>query len=176
MIGAVFLCFEGYEKLHQMVVPHATHTNLSPAIDSRALEDETVVGAIRTDLILSAEIMAISLAGIVAPNILIQALVLLAVALLVTAGVYASVAIIVKADDFGVYLAQRGGTINRAIGQVTVHGMPPFLKMLSFVGMVAMFWVGSPRQALPAGKRRPKRASQSSDRARCEARDDAGGP
>jgi predicted DNA repair protein MutK len=142
MIGAVFLCFEGYEKLHQMIVPHATDTKLSPAVNSRELEDETVAGAIRTDFILSAEIMAISLAGIVAPNILIQALVLLAVALLVTAGVYGSVAIIVKADDFGVYLAQRGGTINRAIGQVTVHGMPPFLKMLSFVGMVAMVWVG----------------------------------
>jgi predicted DNA repair protein MutK len=86
--------------------------------------------------------MAISLAGIVAPNILIQALVLLAVALLVTAGVYGSVALIVKADDFGAYLAQRGGTITRAIGQVILRGMPPFLSMLSFVGMVAMFWVG----------------------------------
>jgi predicted DNA repair protein MutK len=142
VIGALFLCFEGYEKLHQMLVPHTTHTNLSPAVDSRGLEDETVAGAIRTDFILSAEIMAISLAGIVAPNILIQALVLLAVALLVTAGVYGSVALIVKADDFGAYLAQRGGTITRAIGQVILRGMPPFLSMLSFVGMVAMFWVG----------------------------------
>jgi predicted DNA repair protein MutK len=125
-----------------MIVPHDTHTNVSPAVDSTALEDETVAGAIRTDFILSAEIMTISLASIVAPNILMQALVLLAVALLVTAGVYGSVAIIVKADDVGVYLAQRRGAIPRTIGKIIVHGMPAFLKMLSVVGTVAMLWVG----------------------------------
>ena len=64
------------------------------------------------------------------------------VGLLVTAGVYGVVAIIVKADDFGVYLAQRGGTITTAIGQAIVYGMPPFLRMLSLVGLVAMLWVG----------------------------------
>jgi predicted DNA repair protein MutK len=142
MIGALFLCLEGYEKVHQIIVPHDTHTNLSPAVDSTTLEDDTVAGAIRTDFILSAEIMAISLASIVAPNIFMQALVLLAVALLVTAGVYGSVAIIVKADDVGVYLAQRRGAISRSIGKITVHGMPAFLKMLSVVGTVAMLWVG----------------------------------
>src|SRR5262245_44498043 len=120
MMGAVFLCFEGYEKVHQLIVPHDTHTNLSPAVDSTTLEDETVAGAIRTDFILSAEIMAISLASIVAPDILMQALVLLAVALLVTAGVYGSVAIIVKADDVGVYLAQRRGAIPRTIGSTSM--------------------------------------------------------
>ena len=67
---------------------------------------------------------------------------LLLVGVLVTAGVYGVVAIIVKADDFGVYLAQRGGTITTAIGRAIVYGMPPFLKMLSFVGLVAMLWVG----------------------------------
>jgi predicted DNA repair protein MutK len=142
MIGAVFLCFEGYEKVHQLIVPHDTHTTLPPAVDSTTLEDETVAGAIRTDFILSAEIMAISLASIVAPDILMRALVLLAVALLITAGVYGSVAIIVKADDVGVYLAQRRGAILRTIGKITVHGMPAFLKMLSVVGTVAMLWVG----------------------------------
>ena len=86
--------------------------------------------------------MAISLASIVAPNIFMQALVLLAVALLVTAGVYGSVAIIVKADDVGIYLAQRRGAIPRTIGKIIVHGMPAFLKMLSVVGTVAMLWVG----------------------------------
>ena len=101
-----------------------------------------MAGAIRTDFILSAEIMAISLASIATPNIVTQALVLLTVGLLVTAGVYGLVAIIVKADDFGVYLAQRRGTTTRAIGKVTVHGMPAFLRMLSFVGTVAMLWVG----------------------------------
>ena len=101
-----------------------------------------MAGAIRTDFILSAEIMAISLASIATPNIVMQALVLLAVALLVTAGVYGLVAIIVKADDFGVYLAQRRGTTTRAIGKVTVQSMPAFLRVLSFVGTVAMLWVG----------------------------------
>jgi predicted DNA repair protein MutK len=146
MIGGVFLCFEGYEKVHQMVATHDAHANAahgaSPAVDARALEEETVAGAIRTDFILSAEIMAISLASIATLNTLTQALVLSAVGLLVTAGVYGLVAIIVKTDDFGVYLAQRRGTTTRAIGKVAVHGMPAFLRMLSFVGTVAMLWVG----------------------------------
>jgi predicted DNA repair protein MutK len=146
MIGGVFLCFEGYEKVHQMMAPHDAHAHAalaeSSAVDASALEEEKVAGAIRTDFILSAEIMAISLASITAPDILTQAIVLFSVGVLVTAGVYGVVAIIVKADDFGVYLAQRGGTITGAIGQAAVHGMPPFLKMLSFVGLVAMLWVG----------------------------------
>ena len=144
MIGGVFLCFEGYEKVHQMMLPDNLHAKAAHTSsgDARELEEKTVAGAIRTDFILSAEIMAISLASISSPNILVQALVLLTVGVLVTAGVYGVVAAIVKADDLGVYLAQRRGKITRAIGQVTVHGMPPFLKTLSFVGMVAMLWVG----------------------------------
>ena len=145
MIGGVFLCFEGFEKVHQMLVPHDAPANAAHAAsyaDTRALEEEKVAGAIRTDFILSAEIMAISLASITTPDILTQAIVLFSVGVLVTAGVYGVVAIIVKADDFGVYLAQRGGTVTTAIGQATVYGMPLFLKMLSFVGLVAMLWVG----------------------------------
>ena len=142
----VFLCFEGFEKVHQMLAPHDAHANdthaASYAVDAGAVEEEKVAGAIRTDFILSAEIMAISLASITSPGILTQAIVLFSVGVLVTAGVYGVVAIIVKADDFGVYLAQRGGTITTAIGQAIVYGMPPFLKMLSFVGLVAMLWVG----------------------------------
>jgi uncharacterized protein len=143
MIGAVFLCFEGFEKVHQMLTPHANATHAaSYAVDASAFEEEKVAGAIRTDFILSAEIMAISLASITSPGILTQAIVLFAVAVLVTAGVYGVVAIIVKADDFGLYLAQRGATITTAIGQAIVYGMPPFLKMLGVVGLVAMLWVG----------------------------------
>ena len=144
IIGGVFLCFEGYEKVHQMVAP--THANTARAasqgVDAKALEEETVVGAIRTDFILSAEIMAISLATITTSSILIQALVLLTVSLLVTAVVYGLVAIIVKADDFGVYLAQCRDRTARSIGKAIVHGMPTFLRVLSFVGTVAMLWVG----------------------------------
>ena len=146
MIGGVFLCFEGFEKVHQMLASHDPHANVShaesDAVDPGAVEEQKVAGAIRTDFILSAEIMAISLASITSPGILTQAIVLFSVALLVTAGVYGVVAIIVKADDFGVYLAQRGGTITTAIGQTIVYGMPQFLKILSFVGLVAMLWVG----------------------------------
>jgi predicted DNA repair protein MutK len=86
--------------------------------------------------------MAITLASIAAPGLLMQAFVLLVVSLLVTADVYGLVAIIVTADDFGLYLAQRRGTAARAIGKATVHGMPSFLRILSFVGTVAMLWVG----------------------------------
>ena len=146
MIGGVFLCFEGYEKVHQMLARHDANANAAhrapSAADAIALEEETVAGAIRTDFILSAEIMAISLASIANPDILTQALVLLVVALLVTAGVYGLVAIIVKADDFGVYLAQRRDRTTRAIGNIAVHGIPRFLTMLSFIGTVAMLWVG----------------------------------
>jgi predicted DNA repair protein MutK len=146
MIGGVFLCFEGFEKVHHLLAPHDAHANAahaaSSAINTMVLEEERVAGAIRTDFILSAEIMAISLATITSPDILTQAIVLFSVAVLVTAGVYGVVAIIVKADDFGVYLAQRGGPLTAAIGQATVWGMPLFLKVLSVVGLVAMLWVG----------------------------------
>jgi uncharacterized protein len=146
MIGGVFLCFEGYEKVHQMIAPHSTHAN-APHLDSstgdpRAVEEKTVAGAIRTDFILSAEIMAISIATIVSPSIVMQAVVLFAVALLVTAGVYGLVAVLVKADDFGLYLAQRGEASVRAFGRGIVKAVPPFLKLLSLVGTLAMLWVG----------------------------------
>ncbi len=146
MIGALYLCFEGYEKVHSMIAPHAEHagaaTASATAVDAKALEDEKVYGAIRTDMVLSAEIMAISLASIVEPNLAIKALVLAAVAFLVTGGVYGAVALIVKADDFGVYLAQKGGPLSAPLGRALVRGMPPFLKVLALVGTIAMLWVG----------------------------------
>ena len=146
MIGGVYLCYEGFEKVHQMLAPQGAHADAtrgaSCAVNATAVEEEKVAGAIRTDFVLSAEIMAISLASITSPGVLMQAVVLFTVGVLVTAGVYGAVAIVVKADDFGVYLAQRGGRIATAIGRATVYGMPPFLKMLSFVGLVAMLWVG----------------------------------
>jgi uncharacterized protein len=150
MIGGLYLCFEGYEKVHEMVAGHEDgHTELAAearagtgASTSSELEAERVAGAVRTDFILSAEIMAITLASITAPDLFTQAVVLLAVALLVTGGVYGLVAIIVKADDFGIWLAQRKGTLNQVIGRGLVAGMPAFLKVLSLVGTIAMLWVG----------------------------------
>ena len=145
MLGGLYLCFEGYEKVHDLVSGHeagGATVQAAGAHDAKALEDEKVAGAIRTDMVLSAEIMAISLANIVEPSLWMQAAVLATVALIVTAGVYGAVALIVKADDFGLYLAQRGGPVSSVLGRALVKGMPPFLKGLSFVGMIAMLWVG----------------------------------
>ncbi|MBK9078586.1 MAG: DUF808 domain-containing protein [Hyphomicrobium sp.] len=145
MLGGLYLAFEGYEKVHELMTGHdaaADDTVTAAAIDPMTLENQKVNGAIRTDLVLSAEIMAISLASITEPDLFTKAIVLAAVAAMVTAGVYGAVALIVKADDVGVYLAQRGGAISAAVGRALVHGMPPFLKALSLVGTVAMLWVG----------------------------------
>ncbi|KAB2942641.1 MAG: DUF808 domain-containing protein [Hyphomicrobium sp.] len=147
MLGGLYLAFEGYEKVHHMLTAadHAA-AGMKVAADlakgDKALEDEKVSGAIRTDFILSAEIMAIALATITAPDLVTQTLVLGAVAVLITAGVYGVVALIVKADDLGVRLVQRDGFISGPLGRALVYGMPPFLELLSFIGMLAMLWVG----------------------------------
>jgi predicted DNA repair protein MutK len=146
MLGGLYLCFEGFEKVHHMLSGPAENAvreaAASSAVDAKALEDEKVAGAIRTDFILSAEIMAIALASITAPDVVTQALVLAAVGVMITVAVYGAVALIVKADDFGVYLAQRENSILSALGRGLVHAMPPFLQALSFIGMLAMLWVG----------------------------------
>lgn len=146
MAGGLYLAFEGYEKVHHMFAPQAAPPTVvdvphdSP--EGQALEDERVAGAIRTDFILSAEIMAIALSTITAPDLFTQGTVLAAVGIGITVLVYGAVALIVKADDFGVYLSQRRLGVTRAIGRALVHGMPPFLKALSLVGTIAMLWVG----------------------------------
>lgn len=146
MIGGLYLCFEGYEKVHEKLTGHSDAGGAAAidasATDAKAFEDQKVNGAIRTDMVLSAEIMAISLASIVEPDLFVKALVLAAVALFVTAGVYGAVALIVKADDVGLYLAQKGGPVSKPVGRALVYGMPPFLKLLALVGTVAMLWVG----------------------------------
>ena len=147
MLGGLYLSFEGYEKVHHMLTaPSQTAPSVKVVAElaqgDKALEDEKVSGAIRTDFILSAEIMAIALAAITAPDLLTQALVLAAVAVFITVAVYGVVALIVKADDIGVRLVQRGGIISGPVGRALVYGMPPFLETLSLIGMLAMLWVG----------------------------------
>ncbi len=145
MVGGLYLCLEGYEKVHHWMRGHDATSHALQAVasaDAKALEDQRVAGAIRTDFILSAEIMAIALASITVPDLVTKALVLAAVAVGITVAVYGAVALIVKADDFGVYLARRGGPVTSAIGRALVNGMPPFLKLLSLVGTIAMLWVG----------------------------------
>jgi len=146
MAGGLFLCFEGYEKLHALISPHAEADDpaatLDESLDAKALEDQKVASAIRTDMILSAEIMAITLAQITTPTFINKAMVLAAVGIAVTIAVYGAVALIVKADDLGVHLAKNRAGIVRVIGRGLVTGMPPFLKLLSIIGMLAMLWVG----------------------------------
>jgi len=151
MLGGAFLCYEGAEKVLEAVMPHHAHhheAQLHPiALNARSVEDEKVASAIKTDFILSAEIMAITLAAIPAGSIWTQALVLALVGIFITVGVYGVVALIVKADDVGMALARYdsasiiGGPI-RLLGRTLVRGMPVFLAVLSTIGTAAMIWVG----------------------------------
>jgi predicted DNA repair protein MutK len=151
MIGGAYLCYEGVEKVFEAIVPHAAHVHEaeleSVAIDAQSLEDEKVAGAIKTDFILSAEIMAIALASVPYATIWTQAFVLLVVGIGITIAVYGVVALIVKADDAGVALARNDrrtmlGATSRALGRALVYGMPAVLVFLSIAGTAAMIWVG----------------------------------
>jgi predicted DNA repair protein MutK len=151
MIGGVYLCYEGVEKVYEVVLPHGAHAHEaqlgSVALNPQSLEDEKVAGAIKTDFILSAEIMAITLAVVSQEGLWTQAFVLAVVGIAITAGVYGVVALIVKADDAGVALARNEkasavGALSRALGRALVFGMPAFLTFLSAAGTAAMIWVG----------------------------------
>ena len=144
MAGGAYLCFEGAEKLHEAVAPHAEeHRDDTPvALDAADVENTMVAGAIRTDLILSGEIMAITLSTVADQGFVAQVLILALVGVAITVGVYGAVAVIVKADDVGVVLARSGSGIVRLVGRGLVSGMPKFLKLLGAVGTAAMLWVG----------------------------------
>ena len=145
MLGGAYLVFEGAEKLYEVIAPHAPHDAPGdPAAQDtpESVEAATVSGAIRTDLILSAEIMAIALATVAGEPFITRALILALVAFGITALVYGVVAMIVKADDLGVVLARGSNSAVRAIGRALVTGMPPFLSFLSGLGIAAMLWVG----------------------------------
>lgn len=149
--GGVYLCYEGAEKIFEAVLPHEGHAaevGSVHATDPNAMEDEKVASAVRTDFILSAEIMAITLASVPASGLGTQAAVLAVVGASITFGVYGAVAAIVKADDLGLALAANKaslmgmGWIGRLFGRCLVRGMPGFLKLLAAVGTAAMAWVG----------------------------------
>ena len=151
MAGGAYLCFEGTEKLAEKAFPHAGHraeqVSVPATIDAQALEDSKVGGAIRTDFILSAEIMAITLAVVPASGFWMQAMVLILVGTGITFVVYGGVALIVKADDLGAILASNAspsawGSFVRAVGRILVKGMPRFLTFLGAIGTAAMIWVG----------------------------------
>jgi predicted DNA repair protein MutK len=139
VLGGIYLCFEGSEKVAEWIRPHAPEAAAdAPPVDALHLENERVAGAIKTDFILSAEIMAIALATMPQSTIWTQAAVLALVALVITIGVYGVVALIVKADDVGAAMVRRG----ISAGALLVRGMPVVLKVLSVVGTAAMIWVG----------------------------------
>ena len=147
MLGGAYLCYEGTEKVFEAVMPHSAHLHEAQAgtvaLNAQSVEDEKVASAIKTDFILSAEIMAITLAALPVGSIWKQALVLAVVAIGITVAVYGVVALIVKADDVGLALARGSATgAGRAIGRGIVRGMPVLLKILSVIGTAAMIWVG----------------------------------
>ncbi len=143
MIGGAYLCYEAAEKVIEKLGLHAAHAAEGPVLeDPVAREGSMVGGAIRTDLILSAEILAIALGTIAEQPLLNQAIVLALVSIVVTAGVYGAVALIVKMDDIGVRLARQSNGGVQALGRGLVNGMPALLSVLSVVGTAAMAWVG----------------------------------
>lgn len=143
MVGGAYLCFEGAEKLYEAIWGHPdTAGEEVIKLASDAHEEKMVTGAIRTDFILSAEIMAISLAEVADQAFFSRALILVVVALMITALVYGVVGLIVKTDDFGVRLAASGSRAAQAVGRGLVKGMPAVMSALSVIGTAAMLWVG----------------------------------
>ncbi|MDV7143932.1 DUF808 domain-containing protein [Tropicimonas sp. TH_r6] len=144
MLGGGYLCFEGAEKILHWLVPHdEAHGPKGEPKDPAHLEESRVAGAIKTDFILSAEIMTIALSAIPDSGFWTEAMTLALVAVGITALVYGSVALIVKADDIGLAMAEKGRLgLTRSIGRGIVRGMPGFMKLLTIVGTGAMLWVG----------------------------------
>ena len=157
MIGGAFLCYEGFEKLAHKFLHSATEDQThheerlaalsQPAVDMVAFERNKIKGAVRTDFILSAEIIAISLGIVAAAPFGTQVIVLSGIAIVMTIGVYGIVAGIVKLDDAGLYLSRKPGAgsfagLQRAIGLALLRMAPYLMKALSVVGTAAMFLVG----------------------------------
>jgi predicted DNA repair protein MutK len=152
MVGGAFLCYEGFEKiahrwLHARADDEAHHRQLvdavsDPAIDLCEVEKQKIKGAVRTDFILSAEIIAITLGTVANSEFVVRVAVLAGIAVLMTVGVYGLVGAIVKIDDFGLYLSRRATSGARALGKAILRGAPWLMKALSVAGTAAMFLVG----------------------------------
>jgi predicted DNA repair protein MutK len=141
MVGATYLCYEGAEKVWGRIRGHDHHAVPTTALGEDA-ERQMAAGAIRTDFILSAEIMVIALNEVADQPFLPRLIILIVVALVITAAVYGVVAAIVKMDDVGLSLTQRTSRFVQWIGRGLVAGMPKLLSALSAIGTVAMLWVG----------------------------------
>ena len=141
MLGATYLCFEGAEKVWGMIRGHTSH-GPPPGAGAKDAEDTMVRGAIRTDFILSAEIMVIALNEVADQSFVPRLLILLVVAVVITVAVYGVVAGIVRMDDIGLRLTQRSSAFVQKIGRGLDAGMPKLLAALSVIGTAAMLWVG----------------------------------
>ena len=143
MLGAAYLCFEGSEKVW-LALAGEEHSLAEEAAELNSAEHERkmVAGAVRTDFILSAEIMAIALAEVATEPFWTRAAILALVGIAITIGVYGVVGLIVKMDDIGLHLAARRDRGSRVLGRALVHAMPRLMSVLSAVGIAAMIWVG----------------------------------
>ena len=142
MLGGTYLCYEGAEKIWEKVSGHASGHE-TPATDQGDDQEATMVaGAIRTDFILSSEIMVIALNEVDNEPLVSRAIILVVVAIAITLGVYGVVGLIVKMDDIGLHLAQKDSRIVQAVGRGLVAGMPKLLSALALIGTIAMLWVG----------------------------------
>jgi predicted DNA repair protein MutK len=143
MLGGTYLCYEGAEKIWEVVSGHHEEGDgLPAAAQGKDHEDVMVRGAITTDFILSAEIMVIALNEVADEPLVSRAIILTMVAIAITALVYGVVALIVKMDDIGLYLAERESPMSQRVGRGLVKAMPALLRALSTIGIVAMLWVG----------------------------------
>jgi len=150
MLGGAYLCYEGAHKVHQKLFQRDTDKQdkeqlkkafRDPKVDLVAFEEKKIKGAIRTDFILSAEIIVIALGTVTAATLMVQLGVLIAIGAIVVVAVYGLVAGIVKIDDLGLHLAQRGGVLGR-FGEWLIGASPMLMKGLGIVGTIAMFLVG----------------------------------
>ena len=152
MIGGAYLCFEGFEKiahkwLHKPEEAAQHHAELLDAIEDETVdmvqfEKDKIKGAVRTDFVLSAEIIVITLGTVASKPLMEQLAVLVGISLIMTIGVYGFVAGIVKLDDIGLWLAQKRSTVAQQLGRFFLWLMPVLMKVLAFVGTLAMFLVG----------------------------------
>jgi len=142
MLGGAYLCFEGAEKVLHALTHKADLAEEAAELAAPDHEDTMIKGAIRTDFILSAEIMVIALNEVAAEGLVLRAAALVVVAVLITAAVYGVVGLIVKMDDIGLNLAQRRLGAVRAFGRALVRAMPKVLAALTVIGTAAMLWVG----------------------------------
>lgn len=143
MLGGTYLCYEGAEKVWHKIRGHHTAEEDAPAVErGPEAEAKVVKGAITTDFILSCEIMVISMNEVAGDSIWSRAIILVVVAIVITVAVYGAVALIVKMDDIGMHLAAKDSAGSKRAGELLVKGMPAVLAAITFVGTIAMLWVG----------------------------------